>query len=464
MKNKLKMISCTAIGFLAGSLTIVGANQAIQAMQNTEIKISLNGQVQEFKDETTGETQYPITYNNRTYLPLRNVAQLAGLTVIYDKDNNIAELDNKYVNTIKEFFNNIEPIATYKLSDESSKIIYDRNHYNDFYSKLSLYDNNRFFYEDDWQYMGTYTLNDDILELNFEVAQALSDFIFGAQEINVKVILKKQNDSLIVQSSPEFKVHTLNNIDYKFPVILNEERETGFIGLQEDFKLNVLGNNKNEDSYEEKISSYLDKVWLSSVLYKDNISDFNDIKLASKNYLANCAAINAMSKIDGDIYEARVTFNEFNDILVDLFGADVDGLINVSDIENVFFVEKNSDNTYHFNGFDGSLLDGTEYIIDKIEKQDNIYNVTLLEYKYSYDKSILEDALESKQQVYDRNNNLIIEITLKNSKEYDENDNEIISLKDELISKYSDKLSKRIIKLKYDDEKNTFNVLSSNLI
>lgn len=84
------------VGFLAGMLiggvTLVEANQAIQAIQNTEIKISLNGQVQEFKDEITGEVQYPITYHDRTYLPLRNIAQLSGLSVDYDNDSETAIL------------------------------------------------------------------------------------------------------------------------------------------------------------------------------------------------------------------------------------------------------------------------------------------------------------------------------------------------------------------------------------
>ncbi len=81
-------------GMIIGGATVVGANQAIQALQNTEIKVSLNGQVQTFKDETTGEVQYPITYHDRTYLPLRNVAQLAGLNVDYDTNTNTAMLDN----------------------------------------------------------------------------------------------------------------------------------------------------------------------------------------------------------------------------------------------------------------------------------------------------------------------------------------------------------------------------------
>ena len=62
------------------------ASQAIQALQNTEIKVSLNGEVKTFKDETTGEVQYPITYHDRTYLPIRNVANLAGLSVDYDRE------------------------------------------------------------------------------------------------------------------------------------------------------------------------------------------------------------------------------------------------------------------------------------------------------------------------------------------------------------------------------------------
>ncbi len=91
--RNFKLIGGLVAGMLIGGVTVVGANQAIQALQNTEIKVSLNGQVQTFKDETTGEVQYPITYHNRTYLPLRNVAQLAGLNVDYDANTNTAMLD-----------------------------------------------------------------------------------------------------------------------------------------------------------------------------------------------------------------------------------------------------------------------------------------------------------------------------------------------------------------------------------
>ena len=77
-----------------------------KSIQNTEIKVTLNGQLQEFKDETTGEAQYPITFQNRTYLPLRTVAQLAGLNVDYDSSNNTAIL--KYSNRYEAFYSIIK--------------------------------------------------------------------------------------------------------------------------------------------------------------------------------------------------------------------------------------------------------------------------------------------------------------------------------------------------------------------
>ena len=86
------------LGVVTG-LTIAGAsavfaNSHIQAMLNTQIKVTLNGQVQEFKDETTNEIQYPITFKNRTYLPLRTVANLVGVDVDYDENTNTAILTN----------------------------------------------------------------------------------------------------------------------------------------------------------------------------------------------------------------------------------------------------------------------------------------------------------------------------------------------------------------------------------
>ncbi len=95
-KESKKMIASVIVGILLGGATIgFAANNYVQALLNQEIKVSLNGVVQTFKDETTGEVQYPLTYRNRTYLPLRNVAQLSGVEVDYDSENNTVKLNNK---------------------------------------------------------------------------------------------------------------------------------------------------------------------------------------------------------------------------------------------------------------------------------------------------------------------------------------------------------------------------------
>jgi len=108
--GNFKLVGGLLAGMIIGGATVVGANQTIQAIQNTEIKVNLNGQVQEFKDETTGEAQYPITYHDRTYLPLRNVASLSGLDVDYDNKSNTAILsssnyytDNKLIENAKAY-------------------------------------------------------------------------------------------------------------------------------------------------------------------------------------------------------------------------------------------------------------------------------------------------------------------------------------------------------------------------
>ena len=134
MKNNFKIIGASIISFILGSVTIVCANQAIQAVQNTEIKVDLDGQIHEFRDEKTGEIQYPITYNNRTYLPLRNVAQLAGLYVNYDSDSKTAYLkSNDSVIYSNEDILNQEKIRQ-NIANELEKA--NPNFYNNNYFEL----------------------------------------------------------------------------------------------------------------------------------------------------------------------------------------------------------------------------------------------------------------------------------------------------------------------------------------
>lgn len=106
--SKKSFVLGLTIGIVVAGMSLVFANTQIQAILNNQIKITLDGQVQEFRDETTNEVQYPITYHNRTYLPLRNVAQLAGLKVDYDANTNTAILtSNKTIEDSKVSLDNL---------------------------------------------------------------------------------------------------------------------------------------------------------------------------------------------------------------------------------------------------------------------------------------------------------------------------------------------------------------------
>ena len=117
-------------------------------MQNTEIKVSLNGQIQEFKDETTGETQYPITYNGRTYLPLRNIANLFDASVDYDKDTKTAVLssNNDGVFSNEELL--IQEKIRYRLEKElvENNPDYYNNNFFDLVAKADINNDNLFEY------------------------------------------------------------------------------------------------------------------------------------------------------------------------------------------------------------------------------------------------------------------------------------------------------------------------------
>lgn len=96
MKNSIKKVVTAGLaGFVLGTTLTVSAGTWIQAYRNDEIKITLNGEVQTFRDATTNEIEVPITYNDRTYLPLRSLATLVGLNVDYDANTKTAILETK---------------------------------------------------------------------------------------------------------------------------------------------------------------------------------------------------------------------------------------------------------------------------------------------------------------------------------------------------------------------------------
>lgn len=125
-----KYIIGLTMGVVLAGVPVVFANSQIQAILNNKIKVTLDGQVQEFKDELTDETQYPITYNDRTYLPLRTVANLVGMKVDYDFDSNTANLMSyDYKNNSEyeeEYFWNYQDVEKY--ADSLVTSVYDEIH------------------------------------------------------------------------------------------------------------------------------------------------------------------------------------------------------------------------------------------------------------------------------------------------------------------------------------------------
>lgn len=258
LSNNFKVVCGALVGFIIGGITVVSANQAIQAIINTQIKISLNGQIETFIDETTGETQYPITYNNRTYLPLRNIAQLVGLTVDYDATENMAILSSGKI---------IEPEKKndYIIENSNRMLIKDKDIYELSYDELEYAKNEifaRYGYDFQSNKMKTYFNNQEWYKL-----------------IPGKVV----------------SVDSLNNIEQKNIEILDDEINKRIES--------VNSNNFNQEFYE---LYNLDKYDIESLL-KDSGINVNELKRGTYKYKFHNIHIGSYSVEDS--YEAVICFN-----------------------------------------------------------------------------------------------------------------------------------------------------------
>lgn len=150
MKIKKFLFGATC-GFILGmGITSFAANQYVQVLLNTKIKLSVNGEIKTMSDATTGEIEYPLTYKDRTYIPLRSVATLLGANVDYDgitntaivnsadykkEDNDTVQKDYKVIST-----NNIGYLGGGTFRDDNCKItITDRNGDKMFSHELEVY-------------------------------------------------------------------------------------------------------------------------------------------------------------------------------------------------------------------------------------------------------------------------------------------------------------------------------------
>lgn len=88
-KSLLKSLALVIMTSLL-TLSIVAASPQIYkitAYMNNELKFTFNGEGFQPKDEN-GKKLTPIVYDNRTYLPVRSIAELTGLDVDYDEESN----------------------------------------------------------------------------------------------------------------------------------------------------------------------------------------------------------------------------------------------------------------------------------------------------------------------------------------------------------------------------------------
>ena len=89
---KRTLVLTGVVGALAVSVAGAAAvRQAITAELRPDITVELNGSTQTLTD-ANGNPVYPIIYNNSTYLPVRAVGELSGMTVNWDNATQTVEM------------------------------------------------------------------------------------------------------------------------------------------------------------------------------------------------------------------------------------------------------------------------------------------------------------------------------------------------------------------------------------
>lgn len=108
--KQIAVPALSAMLFASLSFNVLGAGTLteIQAYLNTGIKVMLHGKAFEPVDSTDGTKLVPITYRGSTYLPLRAVAEAAGLKVTWDGNTETAYLGEVEGNIAKGSINYIK--------------------------------------------------------------------------------------------------------------------------------------------------------------------------------------------------------------------------------------------------------------------------------------------------------------------------------------------------------------------
>ena len=100
MKKTGLIVLALLLTFSAGVFAADGG-QYIQALIANDINIAFNGEAFEPIDEATGEQYVPIIIDGRTYLPVRPIAEAAGLAVNWDGNTRTIYLGSAGVVDVK---------------------------------------------------------------------------------------------------------------------------------------------------------------------------------------------------------------------------------------------------------------------------------------------------------------------------------------------------------------------------
>lgn len=85
MKKKVVGLALASIMTVGGVVGAATAYQSFTATERPDIKVVMDGKVQDYKD-ANGNTVYPVIINGTTYLPLRPIANSFGKDVNWNND------------------------------------------------------------------------------------------------------------------------------------------------------------------------------------------------------------------------------------------------------------------------------------------------------------------------------------------------------------------------------------------
>jgi len=118
----LTMLASFALAMTATGNALL---QEVKAYLNREVVIKLNGGTWEMK--VGAETLYPLTYEGRTYLPVRAIAEALEVPIDYDAASKTIHIGEK-TEKVPVSSENYRPVSSKIVSDASQRLINQTDH------------------------------------------------------------------------------------------------------------------------------------------------------------------------------------------------------------------------------------------------------------------------------------------------------------------------------------------------